>query len=229
MDQNVLSGSRRKFLSVSAIGIGVGLLSKGLFGATHVKTPPETEGPFFPVEDQEDKDVDLTKVRGRNGAARGVQVIVNGTLKDAEGKPVEGAWIYIWQACFTGRYNHPRDKNPAKLDPNFQYWAKFSTDKDGKFSFKTVKPGAYPASDGWTRPPHIHFRVESFNHPQLTTQMYFADEAELNNADYILRKTGEDYGREARESLIVDFSQTNPEGVKVGRFDITLGETPNLA
>jgi protocatechuate 3,4-dioxygenase beta subunit len=33
------------------------------------------------------------------------------------------------------------------------------------------------------------FRVDAFNHPQLTTQMYFSDEAAYNDADFILRKT----------------------------------------
>lgn len=222
MDEKILLSSRRKFLSVGAMGMG--LLSTGLLA--RVVTPPETQGPFFPVEDQEDKDVDLTRVKGHNSAALGTVVIVRGTLKDTKGKAIAGAIFDIWQACHTGRYNHPRDDNPAALDPDFQYWAKFKSDAKGEFAFKTIKPGAYPASEGWWRPPHIHFRIDAFSHPQLITQMYFSDEQELNDKDYILQKTAKDYGHAARNSLIVNFNQLSEEGLKMGNFDITLGATP---
>ncbi len=67
--------------------------------------------------------------------------------------------IELWQACASGRYNHPRDTNRAALDTNFQYWAQVRTDSGGNFSVKTIKPGAYPASPTWIRPPHIHIKV----------------------------------------------------------------------
>ena len=50
------------------------------------------------------------------------------------------------------------------------------TDADGWYSFRTVKPGAYPWPNGvndW-RPAHIHFSL--FGHAfaqRLVTQMYF--------------------------------------------------------
>ena len=226
MEERILSSSRRKFLSVGAMGVG--LLSTSLLGAGRILTPPETEGPFFPVEDQEDKDVDLTKIQGHSETAKGTVIIVKGTVKDADGKALAGTQIDIWQACHTGRYKHPRDTNPAALDPHFQYWAKFETDEQGAFAFKTVKPGAYPASEDWVRPPHIHFRIDAFNHPQLTTQMYFHDEAQLNEQDAILRKTERDYGRAVRDTLIIDFTKTDAQGIRVGNFDIVLGSTPLL-
>ena len=224
MDQNILSSSRRRFLSVGVVGAG--LLSTGLLGARRALTPPETQGPFFPVEDQEDKDADLTRVHGHAGSAQGLVIIVSGTVKDQDEKPIAGAWIDIWQACTTGRYNHPRDTNPQPLDPDFQYWARFVTDAQGAYAFKSIKPGAYPVDDNWIRPPHIHFRIDAFSHPQLTTQMYFSDETALNDQDLILSQTEKDYSRPARDSLIVDFTKTNAEGIKTGNFDIVLGGTP---
>src|SRR6185295_1981230 len=43
-----------------------------------------------------------------------------------------------------GRYDHPRDINPAPLDPNFQGYARLVSDDQGRYRFTTVKPGAYP-------------------------------------------------------------------------------------
>ena len=33
------------------------------------------------------------------------------------------------------------------------------TDAEGRYSFTTIKPGAYGVDDSWTRPPHIHYKV----------------------------------------------------------------------
>lgn len=94
--------------------------------------------------------------------------------------------VDVWQANAAGRYSHPHDSNPAPLDPNFQSWAIVPSGKNGKFRFKTVIPGAYPAEDGWTRPPHIHFKVSKRGFVELTTQMYFPNQ-ELNDVDRLLQ------------------------------------------
>lgn len=204
------------------------LLGLGLAGLSAAKgtTPGQTEGPFFPAADQADKDVDLTQVAGRGARADGEVVRVGGVVRDLEGVALSGVFIDVWQACASGRYNHPRDPNPAKVDPNFQYWARLLTDNEGRFQFKTIIPGAYPASRGWDRPPHIHFRVDAFGLPRLTTQMYFKGQP-LNEPDLILRDTAQRYGQAARDSLVVDFGgEADAEGIPQGLFEITLGRTP---
>ncbi len=150
-----------------------------------IPTPAEVEGPFYPVLDQQDKDFDLTKIEGRQAAADGVHIIIKGQITDVSGNPVENAIIDLWQANARGRYRHPRDPNPQPLDPNFQGWAIIHSGKDGKFRFKTVKPGAYPASKTWIRPPHIHFKISSRGYDPLITQMYFPEE-KLNETDLLL-------------------------------------------
>lgn len=150
-----------------------------------IPTPTEVEGPFYPVLDQQDKDADLTKIEGRQAAADGVHIIIKGQITDVSGNPVENAIIDLWQANARGRYRHPRDPNPQPLDPNFQGWAIIHSEKDGKFRFKTVKPGAYPASKTWIRPPHIHFKISSRGYDPLITQMYFPEE-KLNETDLLL-------------------------------------------
>ena len=84
--------------------------------------------------------------------------------------------IEIWQANAAGRYAHQRDNHPAPLDPNFTGAGRTLTDKDGFYSFVTIRPGAYPwrnHENAW-RPAHIHFSLfgPAFV-TRLITQMYF--------------------------------------------------------
>lgn len=179
---------RRKLLKWS-MGAGiVGMFTAiGSFAKALLPTPREVEGPFYPVTPQDDKDFDLTRVEGREGVAEGEHIIVRGSVLDIHGQPVPHATVEIWQANAKGRYRHPRDPNAAPLDANFQGWAIVLTDEQGEFRFKTVMPGAYPASRTWMRPPHIHFKVTKKGYAELTTQMYFPGEA-LNETDLLLNE-----------------------------------------
>lgn len=79
----------------------------------------------------------------------------------------------LWQANAHGRYNHPSDPNPAPLDPNFEGFAVQYTDAEGRYRFRTIKPGAYPTGiENWWRPAHIHFDVTGRT-DKLVTRMYF--------------------------------------------------------
>ena len=98
---------------------------------------------------------------------------------------MKGARVELWQANTHGRYTHPSDTNPAPLDPNFEGFAIQDTDAEGRYRFKTIKPGAYPATANWMRPPHLHFEVTGKIN-RMITQMYFPGEA-LNDKDLLLQ------------------------------------------
>jgi protocatechuate 3,4-dioxygenase beta subunit len=187
---------RRNFIKK---GIAGGALSGASIGTAGelAKTPSQTEGPFYPTVAQKDKDFDLTKIDGQDGTAKGQIIEIDGSVYDTKGNPVEDASVDIWQANAAGRYSHPHDSNKAPLDPDFQGWAIVPSGKEGKFRFRSVKPGAYPASENWSRPPHIHFKVTKKGYHELTTQMYFPGEP-LNDKDGILQK----HKPEERELLI---------------------------
>lgn len=181
-------------------------------------TPAQTEGPFYPTRDQADKDIGLTRIEGHGERALGDVIEVSGTVLDEEGKAVGGALVDVWQANVHGRYDHEADPNPAPLDPNFQGWARFTTDAEGRYRFKTIRPGAYSVSGEWTRPPHIHFKVARRGYHELTTQMYFAGH-DLNKVDRLLLELSET----ERSRLMVEF-EAEPSAAKPahGRFDIVL-------
>jgi len=185
MSKNYLS--RRRVLQtglVSSVGLGVSTACASETARTI--TPPQTSGPFYPIVEQADKDADLTIFGDSDTVALGEIVTVEGGVYGDDGFPIVDAIVDIWQANAAGRYAHEIDWNPAPLDPNFQGWAILKTDSNGRYRFKTIKPGAYPAATGWDRPPHIHFKVSRRGYHEITTQMYF-DKEPLNDVDRILK------------------------------------------
>ena len=174
----------------SFIKAGMAMGASGLFieaARATAPTPKEIEGPFYPVIAQKDRDFDLTKVEGKTGIASGEIIIIQGKILDEDNTPIENASVDLWQANAAGRYRHPHDTNKAPLDPHFQGWAIVQSGKAGRFRFKTIIPGAYPASGTWIRPPHIHFKISKKGYIELITQMYFPGH-KLNDSDLLLKR-----------------------------------------
>lgn len=183
-------------------------------------TPAQTEGPFYPVRDQADKDNDLTQVAGASGRAEGPVIVITGRVRDLACRPVAGALVEIWQANAKGRYHHPDDaRRDAPLDPNFQYWGLHRTDAEGRYRFITVLPAPYPAGFLWTRPAHVHFKVRRAGAPVLTTQMYFAGDPYLAQ-DRIFQAIPPP--QRPRVVVALEPSPTEPAR-RLCRFDITVG------
>ena len=138
--------------------------------------PPDTPGPVFGHDVLGPLDHDLIRNHARTGDAIGQRIVVYGRVVDENDRAVAGSLVEIWQANAGGRYRHAREGYQAALDPNFGGCGRAITDADGWYSFRTVKPGAYPWPNGvndW-RPAHIHFSL--FGHAfaqRLVTQMYF--------------------------------------------------------
>jgi protocatechuate 3,4-dioxygenase beta subunit len=137
--------------------------------------------PYYPGESTFVLDNDLTRFPGRP-AAQGQVLWIRGTVRDWPGDPIAGAAVEIWQASANGRYNNPLDPNPAPVDPDFKYQGKTLSDPEGRYQFKTVVPGAYPAEEGWIHAPHVHYRVTCRGYEDYVTQMFFAGNP-LNDVD----------------------------------------------
>ena len=179
-------------------------------------TPRQTEGPFYPAHEQQDKDVDLTQIEGNPEKASGEIIHVRGRVLDMDGASIKNAFVEIWQANAAGRYRHHKEPSKAPRDPNFQGWGQTYTDADGRYGYKTILPGAYPAGPGWTRPPHIHFKVTKQEYYPLTTQMYFPGN-DLNKTDRILQ----DLPR-AEQAMVISKREPYDSDEPIFNFDIVL-------
>ena len=97
------------------------------------------------------------------------------------------------------------------------------TGEDGSYSFRTIKPGAYPwpnRVNDW-RPEHIHFSVFGSGFAQrLISQFYFEGDPLIRLCPIV----GTIPSKEAVEALIAkyDWENTIPMDARAYRFDIVL-------
>ena len=211
--------NRREILKMSAVlGIaGVAAIRVAIAESNLHRTPEQILGPFYPMKTL-GQNADLTRVPGRPGRAEGQVLNVMGRVLNLKGEPVRNAKVEIWQANAHGRYTHPSDHNPAPLDPNFEGSAILTTDDDGRYRFKTIKPAAYPAGPNRMRPAHIHFQV-SGRQDRLVTQMYFEGDP-YNDTDRFLQTA-----LEQTDLLVTKLLPPTPEmepESKLVVFDIVL-------
>jgi protocatechuate 3,4-dioxygenase beta subunit len=208
--------TRRRLLTGLA-----GLAASGSVLAKLLPTPAQMAGPFYPLEFPLDDDNDLTRVKGRPGAAKGQIADLSGRVLDADGRPLRNARVEIWQCDANGRYHHPHDKGPPP-DPNFQGFGHARTDEFGRYRFRTIRPVPYPG-----RAPHIHMAVLLPGRAAFVTQLYVADEP-LNQGDMIFRSLSQ----EQRKRVVADFTPVNSSEIALAaRFDIVLASghgTPRL-
>jgi protocatechuate 3,4-dioxygenase, alpha subunit len=145
--------------------------------------------------------------------ATGQKIRIEGCITDGDGKAINDAMIEIWQADSQGRYAHARGEKP-RPNAKFTGFGRSATDKDGVFSFDTVKPGAVAGPSDKPQAPHIVVCIFSRGMlRQVYTRLYFSDEA-ANGADAILNLVPAD-----RRGTLIAHKQ--PGGViPLYRFDI---------
>ncbi len=183
----------------------------------------EITGPVFGHNDFGPLDHDLIKNYAKDGDPIGERIIVHGRVLDEDARPVPNTLVEIWQANAGGRYRHKKDTYLAPIDPNFGGCGRTMTGEDGRYVFRTVKPGAYPwrnMVNNW-RPAHIHVSVfgRSFSQ-RLITQLYFEGDPliplcpivqTLSDADAIDQLTAK-----------LDMNATIPLDTIAYKFDIVL-------
>jgi catechol 1,2-dioxygenase len=170
-------------LMAGSLGVSslVCLLNNGDNGAT--ETSQSLLGPFWRLESP----------RVPNGGSivrsetPGPPLLVTMRVRDRSGRPVAGAEVDIWHSSPVGLYEN---QDPGQVDMNLR--GKFTTDAEGLFWFRTVKPAGYPIpTDGVVgrllraqnrhpfRPAHLHALVFKEGYKTLTSQVYADDDPNL--------------------------------------------------
>jgi hydroxyquinol 1,2-dioxygenase len=117
----------------------------------------------------------------------GPVLFVNCWLKDQSGKPIAGAKVDVWHSSPEGFYEQ---QDPKQAPMNLR--GQFTTDAEGKFGFRSVKPAGYPIPiDGPVgdliragkrhhyRPAHLHFLIFKEGFKTLISQIYVNDDDRL--------------------------------------------------
>lgn len=165
-------------------------------------------GPFHVAGAPEKKMGDSISLDGKGDPAW-----VEGRVLDADGKPINGAALDVWQTSSDGAYDI---QDPDQPEMNLR--GLFATGPDGRFFFRTVKPSSYPIpTDGPVgkmllamgrhpmRPAHIHFIIGAPGFEPVTTHL-FVDGDEYLDSDAV-------FG--VKESLIEPFVlKDDPEEAK---------------
>lgn len=210
--------NRRRFLSRCGLSLAF-LTVPGAFAEELLRTPQQTEGPFYPDKLPLDTDNDLLVLNDGITPAVGEVTYLSGRILDTKGDPIRNAVVEIWQCDSGGAYLHTRTGNSEKRDVNFQGFGRFLTGSSGEYLFRTIKPVPYPG-----RTPHIHFAVKMRGREKWTTQCYVKGHPG-NEKDGIWRGVRDE---KQRDAITVDFAPLKgaSAGELAARFDIVMGSTP---
>ena len=161
----------------------------------------------------------------------GPRCVLEGSVLSADGTPLPGAELDVWQANDQGFY----DVQQPGVQPPGNGRGLFTADQDGAYWFRTIVPTHYPIpTDGPVgtlleatrrhpyRPAHIHFIVTAPGHRPLTTHIFVAGSPYIeSDAVFAVKKsliteftTVDDPALAARYGLTGPFQRAN--------FDIVL-------
>jgi hydroxyquinol 1,2-dioxygenase len=208
---------RQEFILLSDV-LGISMLVETI---NNRKTSNATEstvlGPFHMVASPRRALGDTIDLVGT-----GPQCVLQGRVLSADGTPLPGAELDVWQANDQGFY----DVQQPDVQPAGNGRGLFTADQDGAFWFRTIVPSHYPIpTDGPVgtlleatkrhpyRPAHIHFIVTAPGHRPLTTHIFVAGSPYIeSDAVFAVKK-----------SLITEFTPADdPQQPARANFDIVL-------
>ena len=121
----------------------------------------------------------------------GDKMFVQSRVTDLNGKPLAGVPVDVWHADDDGFYD---SQQPNYEEAGASARARFITDDDGRFFFRTILPCSYPIpTDGPVgemivetgrhpmRPAHVHFLVNARGHEPLVTHVFIGGDKYLDS------------------------------------------------
>jgi protocatechuate 3,4-dioxygenase alpha subunit len=157
-------------------------------------TPSATVGPYLAIG--------LTWPDGIWAADEGTEggLWIRGQVVDGNGDVVPDAMVETWQADPDGGFASPEDPRGASSYPGFRGYARAQT-TTGEYEVFTLKPGRVPDGEGGLQAPHIDVSLFARGLlDRVVTRIYFADEADANAEDVVLRGLSE----EQRRTLVAE-------------------------
>jgi len=105
---------------------------------------------------------------------------VTGSVKKADGSPLAGALVYVYQTSSEGWYSAkaPHISGMGGDTDHARLFGYMTSDARGEFEFRTIHPKGYPGSD---LPAHIHIQVTPAggSHATLVSEILFDDDPRL--------------------------------------------------
>ena len=174
---------RQEFILLSDT-LGLSALVNIMAGRPGETTTPSLLGPFFRENAPELKLGDTIAPHDKGEA-----IVLAGRVQEASGKAIPGALIDVWQTGSDGLYDI-QGPQPDKMDLR----ARFRTDKDGRYTFRTALPLGYgipmdgPVGGMLTaggrhgmRPAHVHFLLSAPGYHELATALYIAGDPNIES------------------------------------------------
>ena len=178
---------RQEFILLSDV-LGVSMLVDAV---NHRERQGATEttvlGPFYVGEHKQmPHGTDITPHN-----VTGEKMFVQGRVSDLTGKPLAGVPVDVWHADDAGFYD---SQKPSYAVEGPSSRARFTTDNDGRFFFRTILPCSYPIpTDGPVgemivqtrrhpmRPAHVHFLVNAKGYEPLITHVFIGGDKYLDS------------------------------------------------
>ena len=178
--------TRQEFILLSDV-LGVSMLVDAV---NHRQRDGATEttvlGPFYVGEHK-------PMPHGTDISSRlpGERMFVQGRVTDLRGKPLGGVPVDVWHADDDGFYD---SQKPSYETEGPSSRARFITDAEGRFFFRTILPCSYPIpTDGPVgemilqtrrhpmRPAHVHFLVNATGYEPLITHVFIDGDKYLDS------------------------------------------------
>jgi hydroxyquinol 1,2-dioxygenase len=178
--------TRQEFILLSDV-LGVSMLVDAV---NHRERGGATEttvlGPFYVGEHKE-----TAHGTDISSELEGERMFVQSRVTDLKGKPLAGVAVDVWHADGDGYYD---SQKPSYETHGPSSRARFVTDADGRFFFRTILPCSYPIpTDGPVgemiietrrhpmRPAHVHFLVNAPGYEPLITHVFIDGDKYLDS------------------------------------------------